>query len=511
MGKKLGAVSALALICVSSAVTWAAVGVNSSLLRDAVGIVALKKHLTKLQLIATNSGGNRAAGTVGHSASASYIESQLTTLGYTVKFQPFDFKVFSEVTAPSFSRSAPTAQTYVELTDFATMEYSGSGNVTAPLQNAGGIIIPPTPDASSKSGCTAADYAGFTAGNVALVQRGDCTFQQKAEVAYAAGASAVIIFNEGNANDPTRIELLTGTLGEAFDKPIPVISTSFAVGEALAGLSGAVVSVLTDTKTEINETVNVIAETPTGRTDRVVVVGAHLDSVPEGAGINDNGSGSAAVLEVARQMSKLKIKPVNKVRFMWYSAEEAGLIGSQFYVDSLAARDKKNIALMLNLDMVASPNFVRFVYDGDGSDTDDAGPNGSATIEQVFARYWKSQNLPIEATAFDGRSDYGPFIDAGIPAGGLFTGAEEIKTAAEAAVYGGTAGVALDACYHSPCDDLGNINDTVFEQMADATADAVLQFAMTTSAVKGTSKANDQAVKSVDADTLLFKGNKLQK
>ena len=493
------------------AVAWAAVGVNSSQLRGAVGLTALKQHLAQLQVIASSTGGNRAAGTTGHSASANYIAAQLAAAGYVVKTLPFDFKVFSEVSAPVFLRSAPTSQTYVEGTDFFTMEYSGSGIVNAPVQNAGGIIIPPTLDLSSTSGCTAADFTGFTAGNVALVQRGGCTFAEKAAAAHAAGASAVIIFNEGNANDPSRIDLFIGTLGEDFDKPIPVISTSFAVGAALAGLNGAVVSVRTDTKTEVNETINVVAETATGRSDRVVVAGAHLDSVAEGPGINDNGSGSAAILEVALQMSKLKIKPVNKVRFMWYSAEEAGLIGSQHYVDSLSARDKKNIALMLNFDMVASPNFARFVYDGDGSDTDDAGPNGSATIEQVFATYWTSQNLAFEATAFDGRSDYGPFIDAGIPAGGLFTGAEEIKTAAQAATYGGTAGVALDACYHAVCDTIGNINDTAFEQMADAAADAVLQFAMTTSAVKGTSKANDQAIKTVDADSLLYRGGHLQK
>jgi Zn-dependent M28 family amino/carboxypeptidase len=161
--------------------------------------------------------------------------------------------------------------------------------------------------------------------------------------------------------------------------------------------------------------------------------------------------------------------------------------------------------------MIASPNYVRFVYDGDGSDTPDAGPNGSATIEDVFAKYFNGKGLPFEATAFDGRSDYGPFIDAGIPAGGLFTGAEELKTPEEAVIYGGTAGVALDHCYHQACDNYDNNNEAVFDEMSDATADAVLQFAMTTSAVKGTSKANDQAIKSVDADSLMYRGSRLQR
>ena len=141
---------------------------------------------------------------------------------------------------------------------------------------------------------------------------------------------------------------------------------------------------------------------------------------------------------------------------------------------------------MLNFDMIGSPNFVRFVYDGDGSGTGTVGPNGSDVVEDVFLDYFGS--MPTEPTAFDGRSDYGPFIDVGIPAGGLFTGAEGIKTPEEAAIYGGTAGVAYDHCYHQACDNFGNIDLTALDQMSDAAAHAVLTFAMTTSSVNGTDK-----------------------
>jgi Zn-dependent M28 family amino/carboxypeptidase len=144
----------------------------------------------------------------------------------------------------------------------------------------------------------------------------------------------------------------------------------------------------------------------------------------EGPGINDNGSGSAAILEIAEQMSELGIEPTNRVRFAWWGGEEFGLLGSEHYVSNLTTRELKDIAVNLNFDMVASPNFVRFVYDGDGSGTGTKGPNGSGNVEQVFLDYFAQQNLPTEPTAFDGRSDYGPFIDRGIPAGGLFTGAE---------------------------------------------------------------------------------------
>jgi Zn-dependent M28 family amino/carboxypeptidase len=242
--------------------------------------------------------------------------------------------------------------------------------------------------------------------------------------------------------------------------------------------------------TEVRPTVNIIGETPGGRGDRVVVVGAHLDSVLAGPGINDNGSGSATILEIAEEMAELGIAPTNKVRFAFWGAEESGLLGSEYYVSQLSPRQIKNIAVNLNFDMVGSPNYVRFVYDGDGSATPLAGPNGSKTIEQVFLDYFGG--APTKPTAFDGRSDYGPFIAVGIPAGGLFTGAEGIKTAEEAATYGGTAGEPYDPCYHLACDTYDGTNTALarqgLDEMSDAAAHAVLTFAQTTSAVNGTDK-----------------------
>ena len=157
-------------------------------------------------------------------------------------------------------------------------------------------------------------------------------------------------------------------------------------------------------------------------------------------------------------------------------------------MSQLSARDLKSIAVNLNFDMLASPNFVRFVYDGDGSAFGIKGPTGSGLIEKVFSDYFASQGLATAPTEFDGRSDYDAFIDAGIPAGGLFSGAEGIKSAAEAAVYGGTAGVAYDACYHSACDTIDNINQQSLDQMSDAVAHSVMTFAMTSAAVNGTAK-----------------------
>jgi Zn-dependent M28 family amino/carboxypeptidase len=271
-----------------------------------------------------------------------------------------------------------------------------------------------------------------------------------------------------------------------------VIGTSFAIGEELYNqVKAGTVTVRVATTTEIVRdvpTANLLATTKTGRVDRQVVVGSHLDSVPEGPGIYDNGSGSSTNLEIALQMAKLDVKPVIQVRFAWWGAEESGLVGWQFYVDSLTKKQIQNTAVNLNFDMVGSPNFVRFVYDGDASDTDSLASTGSGVVEDVFVDYFDSQNLETEPTAFDGRSDYDAFISVGIPAGALFTGAEGIKTAEQAAIYGGTAGVAYDECYHQACDDIGNLSNTALDQMSDAVAHDTLTFAQTGSAVEGSDK-----------------------
>ena len=496
---------ALALPTLSST----AVGPDTTALRSAVTVAGVMQHEQALQAIANANGGTRASGTPGYAASVDYVAGLLTDAGYDVTIQNFTYDQFI-LNSSAFQRVSPDPKTYAEGLDaeYSPMDYSGAGDFTAPLALAGGITIP-SPGGST-SGCTAADYAGFPAGAIALVQRGTCTFREKAEAAQAAGAVAVVIFNEGNV-DPTddRLGVIAGTLDPPQDN-LPVIGTSFAVGQELynriTGGQSVRVRVAVDAEVKTTATANVIADTPTGRVDRTVVVGAHLDSVGEGPGINDNGSGTSTILETALQMAELGIEPVNRVRFAFWGAEEDGLIGSQHYVDTLPKRDLKDIALNLNHDMVGSPNFVRFVYDGDGSAFGVDGPSGSGRIESVFVDYFTSQGLATEPTEFDGRSDYDAFINAGIPAGGLFTGAEGIKTAAQAAIYGGTAGVAYDPCYHQACDTIANLSGTALDQMSDAIAHSTLVFALTKSSVSGTDKASNTA-----KDKMQFKGSKLER
>ena len=481
-----------ALLCALAVVQAApsATPADSSALRAAVTAQGILAHEQALQTIANANGGTRASGTPGFDASLAYVKGKLDATGYfTTRVQTFDFPFFQELATSEFERISPSPIAYTNGDDFVTMTYSGSGNVTGTLVATNDIVIPPGAAAgTSNSGCEASDFAPAPAGPaVALIQRGTCTFAQKATNAAAAGYDAVVIFNEGQ---PGRQDALAGTLGGP-GFTVPVIGTSFSIGEELYGLlqqGAVVVRVKTSTLSEIRPTANLIADTKTGRDDRVVVVGSHLDSVVEGPGINDNGSGSATDLVIALQMARLGIEPRNMVRFAWWGAEEPGLLGSQFYVDSLSKREIKNVAVNLNFDMVGSPNYVRFVYDGDASDTDSLASTGSGVVEDVFLDYFAALGLTSEPTAFDGRSDYDAFISVGIPAGGLFTGAEGIKTAQEAADYGGTAGIAYDPCYHQACDTAGNLNTKALDEMSDAAAHATLTFAQTTSAIEGTDK-----------------------
>ena len=524
----VGVVAVTAATTMAATTANAAVPTDTSALRDAVTADAIMGHLDDLQAIADANAGSRASGTPGFDQSIEFLEEQLTNAGYEVTRQDFTFNSFRELSEPVFEQVSPDQVTYTPGEDFFTAEYSGSGDVTASLE-AVDLVLPPGATAStSNSGCEPEDFADFTAGNIALVQRGTCDFSVKAHNAFVAGAVGVIIFNEGQEG---RTDTLNATLGDAFSDDIPVIGTSFEIGNELAALleqGDVVIHLVTDTLIELGvPTSNLIAETPTGRDDRVVMAGAHLDSVPDGPGIEDNGTGSATLLETALQMAELGIQPRNTVRFAWWGAEEAGLIGSQFYVSSLSKSQAKDIQLYLNFDMIGSPNYARFIYDGDGGAFGIKGPNGSAHIERTFEDYFASQGLASEPTAFDGRSDYDAFISAGIPAGGLFTGAEDAKTADQVGLYGGLATyegepVSYDPCYHQPCDSMDpigdgadaglyealnaayggaleyegvitNINTTALDEMADATAHAILTYAMSTSSVNGTAKASPVA------------------
>lgn len=444
---------------------------TSQTLRKAVKAESIQKHLEALQRIADENGGNRASGTAGHEASAAYIEKVLKRTGaYHVERQPFSYDLVN-IERAEFVKLTPDPAEYVLEEQFYPMTNSGEGAVeddaVVPVDvNLDG-------DRASTSGCEAEDFVDFPAGSIALIQRGSCDFGVKAANAQNAGASAVVIFNQGNdVPGDDRFGVLFGTLGTVV-ATIPVLGTTFEIGEGFALAAESTASIVFETSTSTVDTFNLLATSKKGDATKQAVVGAHLDGVPEGPGINDNGSGSATLIEVAVKLAETKSTPKNQLRFAWWSGEEDGLQGSNFYVSQLTDEQAANTALNLNFDMIGSVNPVRFVYDGDGDAFGTAGPEGSAEIEKLFTDYFASQGLATAPTEFDGRSDYFAFIEAGIPAGGLFTGAEGLKTDEEAAIFGGTAGEAYDPCYHQACDDIANVDLVVLEEMADATAHAV--------------------------------------
>ena len=462
---------------------------DSSALREAVTVENVFGHMVALNDIAAANGGERASGTSGYQASVDYVVGLLEPAGYQITIQPFDFAFFDELSPSELERVSPDPKTFANGTDFATMVYSGAGDATAALQ-AVDVVMPPV--GGSTSGCEASDFAGFTPGNVALIQRGTCTFRLKSLNAEAAGASAVIIYNEGNT--PGRVGLFFGTLIEP-GVNIPVLSTSFAVGQELFNNIQAgptTVRVFADTISEIRETYNVFAETPEGKPQSVMMFGAHLDSVLDSPGMNDNASGTATVLEIALQMSELGIEPRNKLRFAFWGAEELGLLGSTHYVSTLSAAELGKIKMYLNFDVVASLNGFPFVYTpqpGDGT------PAASAEATRVFNDYFDLVGLPHDPTPLLGASDHVSFLNGGVPAGGLLSGATGIKTAAQAAAYGGTAGEPYDNLINSPGDVIGRINQDVLDDMSDAAAHGIFWYAFRT-------PAQDRAQSGRPAETL---------
>jgi Zn-dependent M28 family amino/carboxypeptidase len=443
-------------------------------------------HLKNFQKISEKNNdpyfpGSRAAGTKGYADSVKYVSGLLRKAGYKVTLDPFEFQfVFPAL----LQQLTPVNASYPS----GAFTNSAPGDVTGPVIP---VDVNLTGDRASTSGCTADDFAGldFSGPNdIALIQRGGalpdgtaCSFAIKAANAEAAGAEAVVLFNQGN--DPTREGLIVGTLGEDHGITIPVVGGSFANGVALAAAgSTARVRVLpSETRTDVN----VIAELPGKNRNNVVMAGSHLDSVGDGPGINDNGSGSAAILETALQLAK--IKPQNTVRFAWWGAEEEGLLGSAAYVAELSQAEKDRIALYLNYDMVGSPNYIFQVYDADESSfpAPVVVPPGSTAIEDLYESYYTWKNKPYDDAEFSGRSDYQAFIEAGIPSGGLFTGAEVVKTAEQQAIWGGVAGESFDQCYHQACDTIDNLDLNALEVNSDLIAFAQLTFAYSTESVNG--------------------------
>jgi Zn-dependent M28 family amino/carboxypeptidase len=341
------------------------------------------------------------------------------------------------------------------------MDKSGSSDVTARLRPVRLGLDAGAPRAST-SGCETADFGGFERGSVALIRRGTCPFQTKVANAVAAGAVGVIIMNEGVEG---RADAFSGQLSEL--AAVPVVGISYELGRSLdiAARGGAMVRLAVNALSGKRLTRNVLAAANFDRDDPIVMVGAHLDSVPEGPGINDNGSGSAAVLETAvRLSSQLRAG----VRFAFWGAEERGLIGSRYHVGALSERARRQISLYVNLDMVGSPNFARFVL------ASTAGNRLATIARNELLADFREHGLAAEERVRDfNRSDDASFSRQGIPTVGLYTGASESKSESQAGAFGGAAGRPYDPCYHRACDTIDNVDRDILEQNTRALARAV--------------------------------------
>ena len=420
----------------------------AAMLRQRVAVDAMMAHLTKLQDIADANNGNRALGTAGYDASVEYVANALRGRGFDVQTPELEVRLpFADEPLLTVGGAAIAAK---------PLEWT----IGSPPQGVTGPLVAARIEDSP--GCTASDYDGLpVAGAVVLVDRGVCQLSAEQAAAAERGAVAMIVANNVEGDEAF------GTLGEDADVKIPTVSVAKAAGARLRARPGdATLKLNAGVRTE--RTRNVIAQTKTGSTTDVVMLGAHLDSVAEGPGINDNGSGVAAVLETALQLgSSPEVK--NAVRFAFWGAEEDGLKGSMNYVVSLNENQLKDIALYLNYDMIASPNPGYFTYDGDQSlPAGSIGerprvPEGSAGIERTLAAYLTRAGKPPEDAAFEGASDYDGFMQGGIPAGWIFTGDEAEMSDEQAERWAGDAGQSFDPNIHTKTDTLEHINRTALE------------------------------------------------
>ncbi|KAI8323038.1 Zn-dependent exopeptidase [Martensiomyces pterosporus] len=442
----------------------------------------IKEHLNEFLAIAEKHNNSRSV-TNGHAASASYVISQLKAHGNCdVHVQHFKSPVWTVNSEPRFAIRGPMRVDYIFETDFQIMRYGGQGARLGDMQVA----------RVGKDGCSA-EGVGDVAGKVAVVHPSSkCTVFESAFLLEQLGAKAVVFVRPAQFKSPSTARVRITDWKESDPlMTIPVLSVTHSVGQVLESSASVRVDIETDTRIDVVKTFNVICVGRTGDPKSTVLVGSHLDSVAAGPGINDNGSGSASTLEIHLTLARLGYEPRNRLVFAWWGAEEDGLLGSRHFARVLAhgwsnkwtAKEPvgvrwEDIALDLNFDMLGSPNYIALVHNG--TDAPENARSGSQHIQRVFEDYFVRHGYPYKITDMLAGSDFLPFVDNGIPAGGVLTGAGEIKTIAERRMHGGLANAALDTCYHRDCDGILNINMRGLDQMSKAAMYAVSTLSSTT-------------------------------
>jgi len=422
-------------------------------------------HLQEFQYISSLNNNSRAM-EFGYNDSAAYVmDMMMNTSSFNVFPQYFNAFYWTQLGTPSISMNAPFTYNFIYQSDFEIMRFSPTTNVNGTF----GYVA---------FGCNASDYTNnnFTA-SIALIDRGGpCSFSDKNLLAMTMGVKAILFLNTNDNLIKTRI---------AFNSTIPGFLVIKSLGDVIKYINGGTVTINAFGETSSTTTMNIIADSINGDPNKVIVIGAHLDSVPEGPGLNDNGSGSAFILALALAVDQISFANNIKMRFAWWAAEELGLLGSRFYVEDLYNNNPtefNKIVLNLNFDMIGSPNFIRGIYNASSGQSNIRA--GSQIIQGLFETYFQNNNINYTLTAFNGRSDYGPFIERGIPAGGLATGAEEIKTMATRDTFGGVCNTQLDPCYHQPCDSYDNVNVGVLNDMSSSAAIVVERLALDTALIE---------------------------
>jgi len=428
--------------------------------REAVSTSAIMNDLAELEQRSWDEA-YRSAGSQGHDAAVAYVVGELQQTGFEVEVQSVDVPVFRQQAPTILNVAMEDGEPFEDLTDFKAMLFSASGEVTAPVFPLG-FDPNPTPDTIGR-GCSPSDWTNVPAGVIALVQPANCRRHDVVVNAQAAGVVAVVTAYPGWSRDA----VLRPTLIEPADIHVPAIGATMDVGRALAAeaTAGRPVHLEVHASTTTRADANVIAELP-GDPEHVVMLGGHFDSVIDGPGINDNGSGTMTLLEIARALGSVRSSVRSTVRIAFWTGEELGLVGSRAYVAALSGPELARLDAYLNFDMLGSFNGVRLIYDAAGTSR----PVAGALIQGLFqaaldadGRTWATANL-------GGGSDHFAFDQSGIPTGGLFSGANELKTEEQAALFGGAAGEARDSCYHRWCDESSHINVAILNDLARAAA-----------------------------------------
>jgi hypothetical protein len=422
------------------------------------------------------------------------VAAAMTAAGYSVRLQKYSFPYYAYTGIPSMSVNGTDLVLDVDWGPGQSLGSMGGQTLTTVNNN----VLPPTATPSSAAGCASGDFGPGVSGHPVLIQRGTCTFAQKVANAQAAGATGVIIFNEGNTT-PDRTGLVIGSLGSV--PTIPVVFVTFAIGNQMAQeiAAGTPPSPTVDIKAIFNPNAddwNVIADSKGGDPNHVLVVDAHLDAI-YGAGMLDNASGSVAILDIAQMLKN--VTPQNHLRFIWFGGEEVGLLGSRFYVNNLTTTDYNHIGFDLDADVFGTPNFIIGVLDPAAPDffsrqVPETFANRvykpSTAAEQQFINFFNTAGFNHELLSPNG-TDAINFNRVGIPASGLLTGQDCCKSADEVALFGGQTGnyegnlgTTDGGCVDNPfrwCDNWpANVDADNMTMMSKAFADTVVRLAFDT-------------------------------